>query len=56
VARRVGLRPGGVRSITPDRAGYGQASSNADRTVADEAADVRFLVVVAGPGFEPGKA
>jgi pimeloyl-ACP methyl ester carboxylesterase len=33
----------GVRYITPDRAGYGQASRKPGRTVADEAADVLAL-------------
>jgi pimeloyl-ACP methyl ester carboxylesterase len=40
----------GVRYITPDRAGYGQASRNAGRTVADEAADV--LAVADALGLE----
>ena len=33
----------GVRYVTPDRAGYGQASRKPGRTVADEAADVLAL-------------
>ena len=33
----------GVRYITPDRAGYGQATRKSGRTVADEAADVLAL-------------
>jgi pimeloyl-ACP methyl ester carboxylesterase len=40
----------GVRYITFDRAGYGQASRNPGRTVADEAADV--LAVADGLGLE----
>lgn len=40
----------GVRYITPDRAGYGQASRNAGRTIADEAADV--LAVADALGLE----
>jgi len=40
----------GVRYITPDRAGYGQASRNAGRTVASEAADV--LAVADALGLE----
>lgn len=38
----------GVRYITPDRAGYGQASRNAGRTVADEAADVLAVADMLG--------
>jgi pimeloyl-ACP methyl ester carboxylesterase len=40
----------GVRYITPDRAGYGQAARNAGRTVADEVSDV--LAVADALGLE----
>lgn len=41
-------REAGVRYITPDRAGYGQANRKPGRTVADEAADVLALADVLG--------
>jgi pimeloyl-ACP methyl ester carboxylesterase len=56
----------GVRYITPDRAGYGQAARKPGRTVADEAADVlaladelgldRFAVTGASGGGAPALA